>query len=349
MRLADVSEQGEILDDFVEDAPQLFRLYQKDGPEDEHYLGVWDWKTVPNLSRPSKVYFICSFHEQMEPVQIVIQEDAHSVSDLVETLQAGIERAHMPDRMLYAFDNGTCYKGVYLTYSQFTEQDGKSRLGTSVQVLPVHRFMQDEITHIENAQYYRYIDLPPVVGTVNTRENMEIVKSIMLAKVLWPVMKEQGYSHSDYKMIKEFISSIPMTDVLDRISKACECSREEAERLAERFIANSERYMKDISIGSDEAARLVENTPALMEACMKATQETWKSRNAEKIQAAEVQLADLSRQAENRVNLITVKQEELQHIEAEVHTAREQLKDLESRRQAMQAESEMLEFQNKAL
>ncbi|MBQ7488463.1 MAG: hypothetical protein IJT77_13310 [Clostridia bacterium] len=349
LRLADVGENGEILDNFVEDAPQLYRLYQKDGPEEDNYIGVWDWKSVPNIYNPAKVYFICAFHEHMEPIEIIIPDNVHSVPELVESLQAGIDREHVPDRMLYAFNNGTCYEGVYLTYSKFDERDKKSYLGTDVQSLPVHRFMASDITHIENATYYRYIDLPPVVGMVNTRENMEIVKSIMLAKVLWPVMKDQGFSRADYKMIKDFVAAIPTADVFDRISKACDCSRDEAKRLADRFIANGERYMNDVTIGSDEASRLVQNSPALMEACMAAVESTWRSKNEEKIKEAEARMADLDRQEEHRKSLVAAKQDEFQHIEAEVHTVREQLKELENRKQEMEAVSEALEKQTKAL
>ncbi|MBQ8093708.1 MAG: hypothetical protein IJ242_09050 [Clostridia bacterium] len=337
LRLADVNEKGEILDEYHPDAPQLFRLFRKDGPSDPGYLGVWDWKNIPNLNNPIKQYFLCSFHEWMEPVEIIVQNGVKSILDLTESLRDGIEQQYAPDRLLYAFYNGSEYEGVYLTFSQLTERDGKLFLNQNIQSLPVYRILASDIITLEGISYYRYIDLPASVGTASTRENMDIVKSIMLANVLWPSLKEHGFQRSDLKMVRDFIESIPTPDVIDRIAKVCECSREEAQQLADRFVSNGAKYINDITLGSDEVAQLIRSTPALRESYEAAITEKWTSDNQEKVNTAEAHLNELNAQRAECQQVIDTQQAELSHLQEETASCKEKLKDLEG--QILEAET----------
>ena len=97
-RIADIDENGRIVSyDFDPEKPMVFanrnRIFYMNGPDEEGFIGVWNWTAIPNLSDGGKDYIDSHFDSSESPILIIDVFKAHSLDDLIEYLKNGIKSA----------------------------------------------------------------------------------------------------------------------------------------------------------------------------------------------------------------------------------------------------------------
>lgn len=89
------------------------------------------------------------------------------------------------------------------------------------------------------------IDLYPVRGP------REIVKDIIFDSLSWNACKARGLTHDQHKSLKNFIGTIPDSDVTEKIVSELHCSLTEAQNYLDEFLDNAVSYIDGSSIEDD--------------------------------------------------------------------------------------------------
>ena len=90
-RLSDI-ENNEVLDKYCEAFPYQKELFtnQKTNGFPENYVGVWNWRTIPNINDPSRDYIESEYNAFYQPTQVIILKECTSIEQIVKKLVMGI-------------------------------------------------------------------------------------------------------------------------------------------------------------------------------------------------------------------------------------------------------------------
>ena len=120
-RLADIVN-GEIVKPKIDpDEPKIFgnriTLYKKDGPDQEGYIGVWNWSAFYNISDSSKDYVEARFEPAINFIEVVNANITGQTSNnsIIAILKEGIISDEMKDILFVGkISDHNDYKAVYL-------------------------------------------------------------------------------------------------------------------------------------------------------------------------------------------------------------------------------------------
>ena len=91
-RLADIKDGKITRFTKDEDAPHYFenrdRLFWKNGPRDEGFVGIWQWNAAPNKSDPSTDYVTTAYANNAKIVEIIELEDCRTYEDIAQVLKS---------------------------------------------------------------------------------------------------------------------------------------------------------------------------------------------------------------------------------------------------------------------
>lgn len=112
-RLSDI-ENNEVLDKYCETFPYQKELFtnQKTNGFPENYVGVWNWRTIPNINDPSRDYIESEYNAFYQPTQVIILKECTSIEQIVKKLVMGISEKMYCNGALFAYWNGQKYEGV---------------------------------------------------------------------------------------------------------------------------------------------------------------------------------------------------------------------------------------------
>ena len=102
-RLSDI-ENNEVLDKYCETFPYQKELFtnQKTNGFPENYVGVWNWRTIPNINDPSRDYIESEYNAFYQPTQVIILKECTSIEQIVKKLVMGISEKMYCNGALFA-------------------------------------------------------------------------------------------------------------------------------------------------------------------------------------------------------------------------------------------------------
>ena len=289
IRLADIDEKGRIVSyDFDPDQPMVFdnrnRIFKKDGPEDEGFIGIWDWTAIPNLSDVDKDYIESHYDSSESPIVIVEISKAYGLEDLVKYLKAGVTASVLTERTMFAsrLRNGS-YEAVLCDTGTLDIDGSKVRLKSNVSYLEVYTFDDNAIYEEKNIEFYKFMKVGEPDRKILTKSHTDIVKEIILQRASWSVAKQNGLSKADWKSFKEFICNITNDSMYAEIAEACDCGKAEAQRMVNDFIESADTLIDEGDIDDEILSGIVEKNEVIRKSCEKLVEENWEAKNQEKI------------------------------------------------------------------
>lgn len=289
IRLADIDEKGRIIShDFKKDQPMVFdnrnRIFCKDGPTKEGFIGVWDWTAIPNLNDGDKDYIESHFDSSESPIAIIKVSKAYSLEDLVNYLKTGITADILTGRTMF-----TCrlldgsYEAVLCDIEELDVEDGSVKLKSSVASLDVYTFDDNEIYKGKNIEFYKYMKVGEPKRKELIKSYMDIIKEIILQHASWSVAKQNGLSKADWKLFKDFIGNVTNDSMYVEIAEVCGCGKEEAQKIVNDFIESANSLIDEGDIDDEILAGIVKKNDALRKSYEKLVEENWKAKNQKKI------------------------------------------------------------------
>lgn len=287
-RLSDI-EDGVILGGYLTDAPAYSKLYTKEKyvPDTEGFVGIWDWKVVPNLNDPTKDHILSVYKDNYVPVEIVIVQDCMSINGLLEKLKYGITDTDVSRKMIFVYWNESgVYEGVYCTFEDLDITENRIRLKSNVFSLRGFLLTSEDIFFSDKRCFHRRVNLGRPSKIVRVKNALEIVKDILVQKTTWTAMKQNGFVKSEYQNFKNFLRELPTDELYDEIVDACECSMAEAKELVECFIESADKYLCNADFEGEVLSRCIMNHPSLLEVCESLVADSWKEKHALQIAEA---------------------------------------------------------------
>lgn len=304
-RLADIRKNGTI-EVFYEDEnmPKYFgnrsRIFFKDGPNEAGTIGVWNWKSMPNNNDPSRDYVTSEFNSVVEPIEIIVVQECKTDIELIEKIKAGMDVEITSRRVIFAaYLSKAQYVGILCRYSDL-EQAGKlTRLNKKVISLPKYDISGRDVTHLSNGKtYYRSISIGIPSEVVNVKDPMDIVKTVILARNSWQLLKQQGKTRGEWKNIRDFLDGLDTTPIIDDIIASANCSHSEATKMLNDFIEYAQNYIDGTSIEDQILSAVIVSNSELMNRCKSLIRDEWIVENQESVDAANNVLAGLKRDIE---------------------------------------------------
>ena len=275
-RLMDVAD-GRLSDGFSPDAPEYFRLYQKDGPNEEGAIGIWDWKTVPNKRDISRDYIVTAYHASAQPIEVIVCRDCPTVAELLDRLKRGIAGIFHSDRILFAVDTGDLLEGIYCDRINSTFYAGKVTLASEQIKLPVYAIERGAILRVRDLSFLSRTGLGIPRRLMQTKDPIGLVREIVLRRATWPVLQQRGFLRKEYQKMKDFLSGLPTADLYDEIRQACDCTEKEAEGYLAALISRSDASISGATMENDVMAQIIRNDPRAYRESLDVLRQDWEA------------------------------------------------------------------------
>ncbi len=302
-RLADIRKNGTI-EVFYEDEnmPKYFgnrsRIFFKDGPNEAGTIGVWNWKSTPNNNDSSRDYVTSEFNSTIEPIEIIVIQECKTDRELIEKIKAGVDAEITSRRVVFAaYLSKAQYVGVLCRYSDLEQVGRLTKLNKKVISLPKYDISGRDITLLSNGKkYYRSISIGIPSEVVNVKDPMDIVKTVILARNSWQMLKQQGKTRGEWKNIRDFLDGLDTTNILDDIVTSANCSHPEAIKMLNDFIEYAQNYIDGTSIEDKILSAVIVSNPELMKRCKSLIMDEWIAENKASVDEANAQLDGLQRE-----------------------------------------------------
>lgn len=325
-RLADIREDTILPFIVNNDMPHYFenreRLFQKDGPEDVGFIGVWWWAATQNDKDPNKDHIDSKFLCDCQPVRVLVVSGANSEEQLLDKMQAGfLFDSHSQKVLLSYVESKGQYIGFLCQSKDFTITDDTFRLNEDVFLLPAYQFTADDMIGLNGCLYLRSINLGSPIKEVSVKLPTEIVKSVVLQKASWSSLKAKGLTKKEWRDVRDFLDSIDGTPMQEEIAEKCKCDIETAQKYIKEFIDNANNYIDGNDFDTNVLASIVESHPELMRRCESIVEKSWKSENEAILESANQRLSDV------RAAALEQEQKHSKLLE-ELNIAEKKLKDI---------------------
>lgn len=264
------------------DEPQRWRLFRKNGIVSDGHWGVWDWKTIPREN--GGTYIESALDTRLEPIGIVTVQNCYSAVEIVESLKTGIEITSCFNTLLLGYYSGSMFEGVYCNKNELSCIGTKYSVPSSINLLPMFEIMKDDILTIQDGmQIVRYLNLGLPSRTISVRTSMEIVKENVVSRVTWAVMKQKGFSRSDFQETRVFLEQLQTDDIKEAIAASCNCSVDDADALLDEFIAKAFSVINGTTLENDIMVQVIRNNAELYAQYMDSLRAEWEEQNQKRI------------------------------------------------------------------
>ena len=291
-RLSDI-ENGIILGGYLPDAPSYKKLYTKEkrAPGPEEFVGIWNWKAVPNLNDPTKDYILSVYKDEYIPIEIIVVQECASMSELLEKMKNGIMDIIVARKIIFAYwnENGI-YEGVFCTSKDLDITENRVRLKTSVFSLPGFLLMNEDVFSVDKRYFHRRINIGRPSKIVRVKNPLEAVKDILVQRTTWAAMKQKGFVKSQYQNFNSFLRELPTDELYEKVMDVCECNITEAKGFVEQFMELADKYLSNSDLEGEVLSCCVKNHPTLMETCESLVAGKWEKKNALQIEKANQEL-----------------------------------------------------------
>lgn len=327
LRCADITADGEICSDYLENRPPKAHLYQnkKDTNRQNDFYGIWNWTVTQNKSDPTKDYFLTLYNPKYIPIEIIVLDDCNNISDLIERIKSGILLSTIPERMLLSLFNGAAYEGLLCDSASLESDRGVIFLKQSVVALAEFEFSENDIVRIDDKAFLRFLNTGMPKRIEKVKNAMETVKEILLGRITWSIFKQKEFIKNEYRQFKDFIRELPVEDILGEISSKCDCSIEDAHELLDELTKNAEDIMAGITPENEILAQVVRNDASLLKECWEELRQEWEDRNRELLDAANQQLTETRAENARLQEQIERKEKECAALNGRVNALQEQL------------------------
>ena len=324
---------GLYVSNFEDVYPQYTRLYRNDGPEQEGYIGLWDWRVIPSINDPNKPYFETKYKPGYSPIGIIKLQGITSLKEAIDYLKKGIVETLLFPSNIFCFSEGIRTKGIFCNEDVLTTNSGgKKMLRPEVLTLPTYDFINSQsIIQISSngPAILKQTVLKDTESYVATRDRMELVRDRLVSKITWSTTQLQGFSRNEYKRIRDFIAGLPTTDFYDEICELYECNEAGAKGVINNLLKRADDIIDGNSIDQKIMYGLVKRNEDLYQECIESIRDEWIANNKEELAAAEEAVCAVKDQEEILSNNIKELEAAYQMLQLQVDEKKQEMTQAE--------------------
>lgn len=346
IRLADINNGVISVFEQNEDIPRYFgnrdRLFWKNGPNENNYIGIWNWNAQPNQNNPSIDYVTTTFNANLQITEIVEVSKCHNISDLTEYLLSTELPPFSGRKILFTLPiENDEIKGLLCHENNFINIDNKFTLGDSVYILPQFSINEADILSFGKIHIYRYIELGLPKTLIPVRDPMYVAKDIILSRATSAALRETGLQKKEARHCREFLEHLPTTTLLQEFAELYACSNEEAQSYINKFIEHADSYLTSTDLDISVISAALERNPDFILTCKNLLFDEWYQENEKLFTDAKKKLEKIESQVTARENKLSKLKTERKNLQKELATIKS---DIQSKEQlALRVEEKVAE------
>lgn len=291
-RLADI-ESGKISRfTRMDDVPFYFgnrdRLFWRDGPREDGYLGIWRWNAVPNKSDPSTDYVTTSFSKYGKIIEIIELPDCRTYEEIIQYL---VEKSiPYTSGRKYFFVLGETrgnIPGLLCNDKDFDITNDFAKLKANTSILPQYVISSSDIVSIGGRKFYRLTNMGTPQDVYHLKSPFEVVKDVVVSRATSATLRQQGITKKEAQHCQVFLTELPVTTIVQEIADAYGCPESDAAEYLTRFLEFAETYLSESDLDLGTLAAALSRNPGLVEKCKKVLEAEWRTENANILAEAE--------------------------------------------------------------
>lgn len=300
-RLADINNGRITAFEQDLDAPRYFgnrdRLFWRDGPDEDGYVGVWDWNAQPNKNDPDTDYVSTTHNSRVKLIEILEVPTCHSIPELTRYISTTQISIFSGRKILFTIpaENGVI-RGILCDEHNFIKFGDKYKLNSSVYILPEFAIKPSDILTFSGIQFYRYTSLGLPLALAQVRDPMYVAKEIILSRATSAVLRESGLSKKEAQHCRIFLGELPIKTVAQELAELYACSEKDAQAYISVFIEHADSYLSSEDLDISIVASALERNKSLVEMCKAMLLDEWRQENNALLGQAEQKLADIESQ-----------------------------------------------------
>ena len=322
-RLADVDENGEIIEFIQNEGPKTFsnrdQLYMSDNESVvEDTIAIWDWSALVNDYDSDKDFITSALNIKVKP--IVKINGNFQPQELLSLLKNGISVPKGSRRFMFVVQQGGDTIGIVVSEGEYSILNDTLKINNDVVCLPKYKVsLLFDFIQIENDMYYRYLDLNNFAGYEPVKNPIESVKDIVVGRATRKVFTDYGFNTKEWNIAKKFVENIPADDLLAEIQDKFKCSLGKAKEYLNEFSSHANEYFEGTSEENQALLSAINSSPELYKKCEEAVRTDWECKNSVMIDNAQKEFDRIKEKNED-------KQSELRELE-EKFAEKEKLAD----------------------
>ncbi|MCD8345414.1 MAG: hypothetical protein LUC38_05580 [Oscillospiraceae bacterium] len=293
-------------------------LYYKDGPTDDGFYGIWTWIAEKNWNDPSKDYVISQYNVNIVPIEIVVINGA-DLDELINLLKDGIDYKPFSKRVMFSvYISNRQYIGILCNVRDLVLSDGKACFSDKLTEVPVYEFSNSDILRLDTGLSFYAKAFAGVPSRLYALKNpLEVVNDIVQSSISWNAYKLRGFRNVEYKSFKDFIDTIPVDDVVEKIKEACHCSKLVAEEHLKEFVDRAWKYVDGNSLEDEILLSAISTSSELQDRTKDLIKSDWESENNALLSKAQEELNLLDSQIKNKNAELAEVQESYKKLKVE--------------------------------
>jgi|GEM_PF-2181421 len=294
-RLFDIRDE-KVLDDFSETFPTYSRLYANDGPPVDGFVGIWNWRIIPNNNDPTKDYIDAVYNSESWPTEVILLGDCETSKDIITKLKTGITMQVLSTHMIFACkkENSNEYIGLLCSSQELRSFGETVTIKDDVMSLSQYSFSQYDLITYKNRFFLKFLDIGIPELILDVKDPMEMIKEMVLKRITWANAKQKGLTKAQYQQIRAFLFEIPATDICSEIASQTGCSEEHSKKLFEEFKKRTSEYITSENIENNILAGVIQGSPKFVKRCKQMLTEEWGEEHKARIEAANAEVEKIS-------------------------------------------------------
>ncbi|MDR1706369.1 MAG: hypothetical protein LBR46_00020 [Prevotella sp.] len=313
-RLADIKDGKITRFTKNEVAPHYFknrdRLFWKNGPREEGYIGIWQWNAAPNKSDPSTDYVTTAYADNAKIIEIIELSECRKYEDIAQALKSKIFSVTLGRKCLFVCrDNAGQIIGLLCNERDFDINNGNAKLKSTVYTLPRFEISSTDILTVAGKKIYGFTSLGMPQGVFQIRNPLDVVKDVIILRATSAVLRQQGLSKKEAQHCQSFLKNLPLQTIFQEIADAYACTEAEAQEYVLAFIEQADSYLAENDLDIGTLAVALDHNKELVNKCKDLLTATWESENAERLHYAQQQLDEIE-------SAVTVQRMEVETLES---------------------------------
>lgn len=345
-RQSDIQD-GMILDSYSSNIPSSRPyLFGKNLPP-VGTIGVWRWNEDENH------YVTVQRNLAFQLIQVIMLQAANETS-LVEAVKNGVPENFIADDILLVYQSDAeRYVGLYCHKSDFVQNGTAYYLRDDVYSLPMYKFSGYPFISVGEYIFYRKPYLGTIESYVQVKSPDEIIKNLLLQRMTWANMKQEGIVRHNFQHIKNLLGKMMIPSFYEEVGEACDCSLVEAKELVADFIDKSNRHISGKDVANSVIADVIESNDDLRKRMNEISYKRWLEENKESITAKNHELEEIDKKLAEKQSEVDELQKNEKNLIAEIDSLEKELStkqemstqlDVEVRKNIQNAEKNVSSF-----
>ena len=331
-RLADVDLNGNIIP-FIPNPNLSYKssnrnkIYSKETPKIEGYIGVWHWKT--EMIDDAKEHTIAVKNNKYKPIEVFVIKSCHSIKELIDKLKTGLQLETDRNNIFIATETDDGYTGLFLLKKDSKSDAGLLYIKNDIDRVEVLNISKNDTVLLDNRIFLKSLLFKKKVSYLPIKEPSEIIRKRIVKRITDLRFRERCLDKDAYVILRNFFTTLPDKSIITELMEIYSCTYSQAESYINDFKEKSEVYLNGEDIENNIINSIVLNDKKLIIQCKELLKEEWAKEHQQEVENAQIELSKFKSAHESENESLSLIQQQVQKEQERLENLRLQIADKE--------------------